>query len=263
MYRLYLDEVGTDDLCHLDIDNHRYLSLSGVIIELDHVDKLLNPALRDLKQSVFEIDPDEMVHLHRSDIVKRKSVFGQLNSNAKRILFDRLILELIQNTEFKLITVMIDKRAMTEQRHWEQKHPYHYLMEIIVEKYVQFLERVDNIGDIMPEARQGKKDTKLQEVFAGTKQNGTRFLNGREGIQRIHSRIRGSELKFRTKKHNISGLQLCDLVAHPSHMYIRSLQRHEVNLGAFAESILPILNNSKYDRSAWGRIDGYGIKYCP
>ncbi|MCK0120106.1 DUF3800 domain-containing protein [Loktanella sp. F6476L] len=263
MYRLYLDEVGTDDLSHLENDNHRFLSLSGVIVELAHVEGFLNPAIRQLKHSVFEFDPDDVVHLHRSDIVKRKSVFGQLNDNKKRELFDGLVLNLVQNTEFRLITVVIDKLEMTRQHHWEQKHPYHYLMEIMVEKFVQFLERVDDIGDIMPEARQGKKDRKLQEVFSDAKQNGTRFLNGERGVERIHSRIRGSQLKFRTKKDNISGLQLCDLVAHPSHMYIRSQKRHDVRLGAFAESILPVLIDVKYDRSAWGRVDGYGTKYCP
>lgn len=206
MYRLYLDEVGTDDLSHLENDNHRFLSLSGVIVNLGHVENFLNPTMRELKRSVFDFDPDEIIHLHRSDIVKRKSVFGQLNNNAKRELFDGLIVNLVRETEFTLITVVIDKLAMTERCHWEQQHPYHYLMEIMVEKYVQFLERVDDIGDIMPEARQGKKDRKLQEVFAGAKQNGTRFLNGNRGIDRIHSRIRGAELKFRTKKDNISGL---------------------------------------------------------
>jgi hypothetical protein len=36
MYRLYVDEVGTDDMTNLEDDNHRYLSLTGVAMEVSH-----------------------------------------------------------------------------------------------------------------------------------------------------------------------------------------------------------------------------------
>lgn len=256
---MYLDEVGTDDLSNLHQDNHRYLSLTGTIIDLAHVDLALNPMMLTLKRSVFEFDPDDNIHLHRSDIVKRKSVFGQLNDNKKRERFDRLVFEMIRDVEFKVITVVIDKYAMSQQAHWQQRHPYHYLMSILVEKYVQFLERNMAIGDIMPEARQGKKDQQLQHEFDRVKENGTRYVTR----DRLNKVIRSSQLKFRTKKDNISGLQLCDLIAHPSHMYVRTLQRHPVQLGDYANRILPILIDTKYDRSGAGNINGYGIKYCP
>lgn len=259
MYRMYLDEVGTDDLSNLEKDNHRYLSLTGVIMDLNHVDLVLNPAMQMLKRTVFEFDPDEVIHLHRSDIVRRKSVFGQLNDNVKREQFDRLVYEMIHSVDFTVITVVIDKLAMSQQAHWQQRHPYHYLMAILVEKYVQFLERKNTIGDIMPEARQGMKDQRLQSEFDRVKERGTRYVEK----DRLDAKIRSSKLKFRTKKDNISGLQLCDLIAHPSHMYVRMLQKHSVELGDFANRIIPILTNAKYDRSRAGNIHGYGIKYCP
>ncbi|MEO9628996.1 MAG: DUF3800 domain-containing protein [Sulfitobacter sp.] len=254
-----MDEVGTDDLSCLDNDNHRYLSLTGVIIQLSDVDVFLNPALRNIKREVFETDPDEIVHLHRSDIVRRKKVFGQLNSNAKRELFDGLVLSLVQEADYKVITVLIDKLAMTERRHWENKHPYHYLMEIMVEKYVQFLERQNDIGDIMPEARQGKKDSALQNEYSRIWSDGTRF----KSAQDIQGRLRAKSLKFRRKQDNISGLQLCDLIAHASHMYVRSRQSHAVAIGKFSRPIVKVLVEEKYDRSYRGRIEGYGYKYCP
>lgn len=44
MYRLYIDEVGTDDMIHLEEDNHRYLSLTGVAMEVNHARDHLAPA---------------------------------------------------------------------------------------------------------------------------------------------------------------------------------------------------------------------------
>ncbi|MCF6304791.1 MAG: DUF3800 domain-containing protein [Rhodobacteraceae bacterium] len=259
MYRLYLDEVGTDDLVHLEKDSHRYLSLTGVAIELQHVGDVLNPFIRDLKQSVFEIDPDEKVHLHRYDIVGKKGVFGQLRDANKLARFNAGITSLINDTEYTVITAVVDKLAMSRMDHWSTVHPYHYLMEILVEKYAQFLERKNSIGDIMPEARRGRKDKDLQLEFERVKEAGTTYISS----ERIESVIRANKLKFRTKDHNISGLQLCDLIAHPSHMHIRNIHGHPVKLGEFAIKVRDTLERSKYDRSYRGKINGYGIKTVP
>lgn len=256
---MYLDEVGMDDLNHLNIDNHRYLSLTGVILQLEYVGDVLIPAIETLKRDVFDCDPDEMIHLHRTDIVKKKGVFGQLRDARKQAEFDRRVFQIISDANYTVVTALVDKLAMTQQAHWQQQHPYHYLAEIMVEKYAQFLERQNDIGDIMPEARQGKKDRELQAQFERVRANGSRFVNA----DRIQSVIRASKLKFRTKRDNIAGLQLCDLLAHPSHMYVRDVNNHPVQLGPFAIRVRDILVARKYDRSARGRIDGYGIKLCP
>ena len=38
-YRIYIDETGNSDLKSSDEPNHRYLSLTGVIITLEYVRK--------------------------------------------------------------------------------------------------------------------------------------------------------------------------------------------------------------------------------
>jgi len=115
LFRLYLDEVGTDDLSCLENDNHRYLSLTGLAVDISHVGSFLNPAIREIKNTVFDVDPDEVIHLHRSDIVRRRKVFGQLNENTKRAKFDQMISDLMHDAEYTVITVLIDKLAMTHQ----------------------------------------------------------------------------------------------------------------------------------------------------
>jgi len=259
MYRLYLDEVGTDDLGHTHIDNHRYLSLTGVAIEIDHARDFLSPKFDRIKARIFDHDPDDPIHFHRSDIVQRKKQFWKLNDEKVRELFDRLMFHTFENCQFSVITALIDKHEMMQKSYWQQNHPYHFAMSIIVEKYTQFLERKSDIGDIMPEGRKGKKDKQLQLEFNRVRNEGTSYVNA----ERIQQRIPGSKLKIRYKRDNIAGLQLCDLIAHPSHMNIREMREHDVALGKYARRVSNLLQQSKYDRSNWGKVNGYGIKYFP
>ena len=69
-----------------------------------------------------------------------------------------------------------DKLGMMNQPRWRNQHPYHFLMEILVEKYAQFLERQNDTGDIMPEGRKGKKDTALQKSFENVLKKGTYYV---------------------------------------------------------------------------------------
>lgn len=260
MFRLYLDEVGTDDMCHLDQDCHRYLSLSGVVMKVDHARDNLLPAINWIKANVFDHDPDDPVIFHRSDIVKRKGKFGLLNNPEKADLFDQSIERLFKSMEYSVITALIDKRALQAKAEWRKQHPYHFLMEIMIEKYVQFLKRNDSRGDIMPEARRGKKDKALEAAFIDVCTQGTYFVSAKTIAERLTTT---RTLKFRQKRDNVAGQQLCDLIAHPSHIYIRSIQNHPVNLGPFAMKVSEILVDEKYDRSRTGQVKGYGWKYFP
>lgn len=260
MIRLYVDEQGTDTLKNIDDDKHRYLSLTGLAIDTAHVRDYLLPNINRLKADLFDEDPECPVILHRKDILGGKGPFKQIRSDMKfRDEFDRRILDIFETTNYVVITALIDKQWMIDQSHWERRHPYHYLMEIIVEKFVQYLEsRGKDVGDIMPESRQDK-DKLLQREFDRLRIEGTDYVSA----ERIIDALRGKELKFRKKSDNVAGLQLCDLLAHPSHIYARSQMGHDVNLGKFAKLVCNVLIKSKYDRSAYGRIKGYGYKSLP
>lgn len=259
MYRLYVDEVGTDSLTHLDKDKHRFLSLTGVAMKVSQARDVLEPNLNWIKANVFEHDPDNPIILHRKDILGLKGPFGLLRDDKRKALFNKAIMRIFESTDYRVITALIDKEWMIQQTHWSKTHPYHYLMEILVEKYVQFLERKRSIGDIMPESRQGK-DQLLQKAYDDVRAKGTDFVNK----QRIAAWVRAKQLKFRKKHDNTAGIQLCDLLAHPSHIYTRSLMRHDVCLGPFSQQVVDILIREKYDRSqGTGKIVGYGIKHLP
>lgn len=247
-------------MTNLDSDNHRYLSLTGVAMEVNHARDHLSPACEWIKSNIFDHDPDDPLIFHRSDIVRRKRAFGILNDPEKAALFDKAVMRLFQNMDYAVITALVDKKALAAKERWRNKHPYHFLMEILVEKYVQFLERKDARGDIMPEGRKGKKDDALKNAFSEVCKSGTYYV----GPPRIESRLTTTHtLKIRYKRDNIAGQQLCDLLAHPSHMYIRQRQSHDVEIGVFCRNVIDILVSHKYDRSNANQISGYGIKYFP
>jgi hypothetical protein len=259
MYRLYLDETGVEAMKRLHSDSFRYLSISGVVMKQSHARDYLVPALDGIKADIFNQDPDDRICFHRTDIMQCKGPFECLKKEEKRSAFDARILRVMSDCEYRVITVLVDKAWMTEQEHWQQRHPYHYLMEILVEKYAQYLKRMNGTGDIMPEARGNTQDKELQRQFDRCRDAGTRYASK----ELICERIPFKKLKFRTKKDNIAGLQLCDLIAHPSHYTIRQNLKHEVHLGEFCEKVSELLVNLKYDRGYNGNVIGYGIKHIP
>ncbi len=259
MYRMYLDEHGVDSMTRLDLDKKRYLSLTGVIMRVDHARDFLVPALNRIKAQVLDEDPDAPICFHRSDIRHCKGPFEALRNDSVRARFDEQLLAVFNEAEYTVITSFIDKHELTQKFHWERTHPYHILMEIMVEKYALLLERRFAIDDIMPEARGKHQDQALQNEFVHFKKNGTRFAP----VAMVTKQIPSSNLKFRTKKDNIAGLQLCDLLAHPSHYTIRHNLKHKVKLGPFAELVSEVLVKSKYNRSAFGKIWGWGAKPLP
>lgn len=267
MYRLYVDEVGTDGVTHTEKEKNQFLSLSGVAVDLGHIAQTVEPNLNWIKREVLRHDPDDPVILHRTDILGLKGPFQCLRLEGIRERFDKSLLRWLESSQFTLITALIDKQAMLKKKDkWKNKHPYHYLMEIMIEKYTLFLESKSSFGDVMPESRGKDKDSDLQLAFLkgiipflNTKTQGSFFV----GKDRMNHRIKSNCLKFRSKKDNIAGLQLCDCVAHPSHMIITEQRGHIVNLGPFCLKIKQILNDSKYNRSPQGVISGYGTKYLP
>lgn len=260
MYRLYIDEHGTDDVTSVEGDNERYLSLTGVAMKVDVARDILAPALDQLKADIFDHDPDEPIILHRKKIVKGNGPFGVLDKDPDlRAAFDARIKQIKATTDYRVITALIDKRAMLGKLNWVNKQPYHYLMEVMAEKFSLFLDRMNDIGDIMPEGRMGKSDERLQTAYMQVRGAGTYYVSAHA----MRKRIPSSNLKFRYKRDNIAGLQLADLLAHPSHMIVREKMGHQVTLGSYCAEMKALLIDHKYDRSQWGKVVGYGMKWLP
>src|SRR5207249_803924 len=108
-YRLYIDEVGNSDLRASSDPNHRYLSLTGAIFELEYVHSTLFPAAEDLKRRYFQSHPDEPVILHRKVLIQKNHPFASLRDATVEQAFNQELLGLLRNLDYRVVTVVLDK----------------------------------------------------------------------------------------------------------------------------------------------------------
>ena len=113
----------------------------------------------------------------------------------------------------------------------------------------------------MVEQRGGVEDRKLKESYRRVYERGTENIPA----ERWQARLTSGELKVKPKTANIAGLQLADLLAHPSRREILIEHRLLVDeRDVFGDQISAILRQAKYHRNtATGQIDGYGKKLLP
>jgi hypothetical protein len=94
-YRLYIDEVGDPGLGASKDPRHRYLSITGIVIEIGYVDKVVFPEIEGLKKKYFYHHADEPIILHRKEIVNQRYPFHPLREEKIRKAFNRDLLQLL------------------------------------------------------------------------------------------------------------------------------------------------------------------------
>ncbi|MCF7798222.1 MAG: hypothetical protein K9N36_10715, partial [Candidatus Marinimicrobia bacterium] len=141
--------------------NHRFLSLTGVIIDLDYVGTTIFPEMERLKQIHFSSHPDEPIFLRRKELVQGKYPFQKLKNPPSRVSFDAAILALLEKWEYTVITVCLDKKEHKNTYQVWLYDPYHYCLALLLERFVMFLEQRDSVGDVMAESRGGREDRRL------------------------------------------------------------------------------------------------------
>lgn len=258
-YRLYVDEVGNPDMGASEDPNHRYLSLTGVILELGYVDAVVHPRVEDLKRRYFGSHADEPVVLHRKELVNQRPPFDALRDPAVRQCFDVELLHLLRDLDYVVLTTVIDKLEHGQRYQVWRYDPYHYCLHVILERYVLWLERCNATGDVMAESRGGREDRRLKASFDGIWRTGTDYVEA----ARLQARLTSRQLKVKPKANNISGLQIADLIAHPSFRACLALRDQQPLAENFGGRIAEILEQVKYDRSPDGRVEGWGRKWLP
>ena len=241
---MYVDESGNSNLHHTENPNERFLALTGVVIDLEHVRDSVHPEMESLKAEYFDSHPDEPVILHRSDIMNRRGAFQSLYAPHVNDAFNKEILRLLRKWEYVVVTVCLDKERHVEQYGTWSRDPYHYCMEILLERFCFLICQRHSTGDVMAESRGGREDRRLKDEFRKLWESGTNCLEP-DRTQRL---LTSRELKVKAKSANTTGLQLADLIANPSRSEILAeygLLGRE--LGAFTKEIIDVLGE-KYCR---------------
>ncbi|MCF7832470.1 MAG: DUF3800 domain-containing protein [Candidatus Marinimicrobia bacterium] len=250
-FRMYVDEVGNPDLNSSDNPLHRFLSLTGIIINLDHVRETIHPEMEKLKSKFFNPHPDDPIIFHRKDMMNGKFPFEILRDKEIRKKFDNKLIDCLKNWQYTVITVCLDKKIHKETYTVWHYDPYHYCLALLLERFTIFLEQIKCKGDVMAESRGGKEDKRLKASFLKLWNEGTDYISN----ERFQYVLTSKKLKVKPKTNNISGLQLADLVAHPSRneiLYENGLL--EGNIAPFAEKIINLLQGKYYQHGI--RIHG-------
>jgi len=213
---LYVDESGDHTYKNLEDINRRYLGLTGIAIESEYYRNEFQPKLEALKQSIFPHSPDEPLVLHRDDIINKRSSFGVLRNSGINKQWETSISLFVKEAQFCLFTVIIDKKTHRESYGNAAFHPYHYCLTVLLERYRGYLKSIGGIGDVLAESRGGKEDMSLKAEYQKVWKDGTYYISAPEFQKYLTSK----ELKVKSKLNNIAGLQLVDLLAHPSKAHI-------------------------------------------
>ena len=250
-YRMFIDECGNPDLGSSDNPIHRFLSLTGIVIDLDYVNETLYSQMEALKSKYFDSHPDDPVILHRKEIVNAKYPFEILRNENIRKQFDTELLDFLTNWEYTVVTVCLDKQSHKETYNIWRYEPYHYCLALLLERYAIFLEQHQAKGDVIAESRGGKEDRKLKDSFSRLWKSGTEYVTP----ERFQGTLTSKQLKVKPKANNISGLQIADIIAHPSRTEILIENGiRDAKLAPFAKRIVAILENKYYQHE--GRIFG-------
>ncbi|MBL7110036.1 MAG: DUF3800 domain-containing protein [Candidatus Marinimicrobia bacterium] len=260
-FRLYIDEVG-HHMGFKDENNlgQRYLSLTGIIFDLKYVADVVAPSILNLKSEFFPSHPDDPIILHRKEIVNKKPPFQSLQDENIEKRFNQKILKLFSELECTVITVVLDKKEFKDQYTVWHHHPYHYCLEVMVERFVLYLEDHDITGDVLCESRGGREDKQLKESFKRLWKTGTNYVSD----EKFQKYLTSCQLKVKPKISNIAGLQIADLLAYPSLKSILFEKNHyKKSHDTFGEKIVTILENGKYYQGHNEKIWGYGKKWLP
>jgi hypothetical protein len=257
-YRIYIDEVGSSDLKATADPVNRYLSLTGVVIDLQHVKDVITPEMEGLKNRFFEQHPDDPVIFHRKELMNKKYPFQALRNPDKEAEFNTAFLDCLKRWSFKVITVVIDKYEHKQRYAVWRFDPYHYAMSIVFERYHLRLKEIGQKGDMMFESRGGKEDTRLKESYRNIFKIGTDYIKPED----IDDTLTSKELKIKPKSANIAGLQLADLLAFPAQRFaLKHFNLFNDGRTTFNEKIMEAIADKFFTRNH--KIEGYGIKLLP
>lgn len=254
-FRLYIDESGTHNYSNSDDIEHRYLCLVGVIISEEANIGTLQPKLLELKRIIAD-DPDEPPILHREDIINKRGVFAKLGEGDTKGKFNEVFIRLLKELDYAICTVVLDKKSHLQRYQQSAFHPYHYCLNVLLERYTFYLEEHSGRGDVLAEARGKREDRALQEEYKKFYEKGTYFRHP----YHIQQFLTSKELKIKQKNKMIAGLEFADLLSLSTKLdTLYSYGKLPTLSDNFCKIIIENID-TKYRCSPTGKAKGFGKK---
>lgn len=242
---MYLDESGDHNLEKID-PRYPLFVLGGIIVDRTYARTVMRRKIRRLKLDYFA-DPD--IVFHTNDILRARNGFEELRDPAVRADFYGALNALMRELDYKVVACVIDKPKLVKQYGGNAADPYHYGMEVLLERFCKELGDCTDGGIVYAEKRGETLDHALSKAWEDLRRGtfGTGFVRGKTIDERI------CELVLKEKRLNVDGLQLADLVVSP-------IARKGMRLPVKEDWDIV---KSKFRRSPTGEVKGYGLIVLP
>lgn len=210
-YCLYLDESGNHGLTEINPQSPIFL-LCGILISEENY-KEFRESLNEIKRKFWG---DKSVIFHSRDIRKCQKEFQILLDLDVKAEFYKQLNACISKAKYTIITSVINKDNYIKRYGTLSNDVYEMCLSFIIERAVFYLDDIyfkSKKIDIIIEKRGTKEDRRLGEHFQKLMSRGTGYVTA-DRLKKY-----GMNISFRSKKENINGLQLADLVAYPISTY--------------------------------------------
>ena len=195
-YIVYVDESGDHSLTSIDEDYPIFV-LTFSIFQKNTYIKDIVPSFQKLKFKYFGHD---IIILHENEIRRRKNDFKQLYNKEIFTNFINDLSQTIKISEFKIITCVIDKKAL-QPNLIKDSNPYHIALEFCLKELHNFIDNTSKKTHIVVEKRGKKEDLELELEL--------------EFRRLCDKRDYNFDIILADKKTNSIGLQLSDMIARP------------------------------------------------
>jgi hypothetical protein len=217
-YYLFIDESGDHGLQTVD-ENFPVFVLCGIVFSnkdhLTFVEKMYR-----LKIEFWE---SKEVIFHSRDIRRCEKEFQILLDLEVKAKFYQQLNNIISESDYTVISAVIRKEEYIK-KYGRLGNVYSVSLSFLIERAIFFLDSQPQNEpielEIIVEKRGGREDAQLSHDYNNIYTKGTYYVKP----ERIHK----YNTKFKSKRDNVNGLQLADLVAYPIANHIKDPQR--VNL---------------------------------
>lgn len=232
---VFVDESGDHGLENCDPHYPVFVLAFCILRKTEYTDAVC-PSIARFKFRHFGHD---LVVLHEHEIVKSKGDFSILLNELRRREFMTELTALVEHAPMEVVAVVIRKDRL-RSRSSAPENPYHLALEHGLERVARHLTEHGGTKGSTPvicEGRGRREDDALELEF-----------------RRVAEHVPGLQIHFASKKANLPGLQLADLIARPIGRHVLSPEQ----LNRAYDIIEP-----KLWRGPRGEIDGYGLKVLP
>lgn len=205
-YYLYIDECGDQNLENYNPE-FPIFTLCGVLVSRENRKKLEADFIA-LKQELWG---DENVIIHSRDIRRCKKEFiNLLDAEVKQRFYNRINEILSQNEAYVIVACSILKEPFI-RLFSNTEDVYGLSLSYLLERSIFCVDDSEEeaVIDVIFEKRGKIEDRNLTQFYNGLRVTGTKWVTPERLCERIGA------FTARSKKDNLIGLQIADLIAYP------------------------------------------------